>query len=532
MESAIEIASNPSSDLNARSRALDLLSQLRSEPQGWQVCLSFVVRDPRPSEVVRHVALDIINNAIRTRQLDAQGLDFVRANMMEYIRNVYSVDGGSNPATDSANIQNKATQIITSLFLFLYATQWTNFFHDMVNLTVGAGSCTRDNLRGVRFYLRVLNSVHDEIADVLVLRTPEEQKRSNDLKDLVRERDAKMIVSSWHEILMQWRAKDATVVEHCLTAVKRWVAWTDISLIINDSFLTIMFQLLSPLHSATKTILMATETFTEIVGKKMAAENKLELIEILKVNDVISQLTESKPLRELRSTPDYDIDLAEAVAKLVNNTMYDIIKALESVQDGVPVSIRGNSQLKIFLPHLLRFLSDEYDELCSTVIPCVTDLLTLLRKKAKANSVLYVENASMLPPLLNAVIAKMKYDDTSSWGNEDSQTDEAEFQELRKRLNVLQQAIASIDQALYVDSISNVVITAFDNFQRQGRNVDWRDIDLAMHEMYLFGELGLRGGALYSKTRPVSAPAERLVGMMSKMVESSIYFLCTSDSMH
>ncbi|MCJ1261975.1 pre-tRNA nuclear export protein [Lobaria immixta] len=444
---------------------------------------------------------------------------------MVYIQNVYGVgDGAGNLTPDSVNIQNKIAQTATYLFVFLYATEWTSFFSDMLSLTAAAGTTVRDNLRGAAFYLRVLNAVHDEIADILVPKLEHERTRDNELKDLVRRRDAKTIALSWQEILFEWRGKNSSLVAQCLAAVRRWVAWTDISLFINDPFLNILFELITPPQSTAQddTTFVATETFTEILGKKMSAGDKLELIDVLKVRDVVSQLIESKGLRELRATPNYDTDLAEAVAKLVNNAMYDIIKALESVQDGEPTSIRGNAQLNTYLPYVLRFFSDEYDEICSTVIPCMTDLLALFRKKAKMNSTFCSENAGMLPPILNAVIAKMKYDDTSAWGNEDSQTDEAEFQELRKRLGVLQQAVASVNENLCLDTISNLVIEAFGKFQSQQGHIDWRDLDLAMHEMFLFGELSLKNGGQYSKGKPASPAAERLIGMMVKLVGSEI----------
>lgn len=534
MENAIEIAFNPGSDQNTKSQALQFLNQIRTEPQGWQVCLSFVVRDPRPSEVVRHVALDIINEAIRAGRLDAPNLMFVRENLMIYIQNVYGAgNSGGNLTPDSVNIQNKIAQTATYLFVSLYATDWTTFFNDMLSLTATAGTTIRDNLRGATFYLRVLNAVHDEIADILVPKLPHERTMDNNLKDLVRQRDAKLIALSWQEILLEWKGKNAPLVAQCLAAVRRWVAWTDISLVVNDPFLNILFQLVTPPQSPTQddTTFVATETFTEILGKKMAASDKLELIDVLKVRDVVSQLIESKGLRELRATPNYDTDLAEAVAKLVNNAMYDIIRALESVQDGTPTSVRGNSQLNTYLPYVLRFFSDEYDEICSTVIPCMTDLLALFRKKAKMNSTFCSENSGMLPPILNAVIAKMKYDDTSAWGNEDSQTDEAEFQELRKRLGVLQQAVASVNEDLCIQTISTLVMEAFQKFQSQQGHIDWRDVDLAMHEMFLFGEFGLKNGAQYSKGKPVSPAAELLIGMMAKLVGSGMLQFATRTTM-
>lgn len=481
-----------------------------------------MVREPRPSEIVRHVALDILNDAIRTRRLDTQSLVFMRDSLMVHIRKVYGyTENRGNVVSDPVNIQNKVTQTLTYLFCFLYSTEWPSFFTDILSLSINSVTTTRDNAPGVEFYLRVLSSVHDEIADVLVPKTIEERQRDNDLKDLVRQRDVKIIALSWQEILVQWKSKDTSIVAQCLATVRRWVIWIDISLVVNDPFLNILFEFVTPpqLGQADLTF-AATETFVEIMSKKMNPTDKLELIGILRIDDVVSQLIKSRALQESRSTPDYDTDLAESVAKLVNNTVFDIVKALDSVQDGTQVFVCGNGQLNTFLPYVLRFFSDEYDEICSTVIPCMTDLLALFRKKAKSNNAFYLENASMLPSILNAVILKMKYDETSIWGNEDAQTDEAEFQELRKRLQVMQQTIASVNDVLYIDTISSIVIGTIDKYQNEGGQLNWREIDLALHEMFLFGDHGLKNGGLYSKTKPVSPAAERLIGMMFKLTGS------------
>jgi len=146
----------------------------------------------------------------------------------------------------------------------------------------------------------------------------------------------------------------------------------------------------------------------------------------------------------------------------------------------------------------------------------MTDLLTFLRK-AKPLPPVY---SAMLSPILNAIIQKMRYDETSDWGSEDEQTDEAEFQELRKRLQVLQKSVSAVDEDLYVDILSNLVGNTFQKLGQQGGQMDWRDLDLALHEMYLFGELTVPNGGLYTKSQPSGVAAERLIIMMAKMVES------------
>ena len=528
VQNAIEIAWNPRAEQSLKSQAFDFLNQLRSEPQGWQVCFLLALRDPKPSEVVRLVSLDIVNHAIKAGHLEALDMIFLRDNILAYMQNTYGAAGSGNVQVDPVSIQNKITQTVTNLFAALYAIHWTSFFHDVLNLTLTTSSTSRDNAAGVMLYLRILVSVHDDIGDVLLPRTPEEQRRDNDLKDLIRQRDTAMIASSWHAIIEYWRSRDDSIVKLCLAVIGRWVTWTEISLAVNDSLLGLLFEYLNsqqrsdsndPFYERRDA---AIEAFIDILSKKMSASDKIALIDVLMVNKAVIQLVESRELAELRFTANYDTDLAEGVAKLVNNVVCDIVKALDSPQSNESVSQRGIEQLKTFLPHVLHFLSDEYDEICSTVIPCLTDLLTFLRKKAKSSSTLAPGSSAMLPPILDVVISKTKYDETSSWGQDDAQTDEAEFQELRKRLHVLQKAIAAVDENMYIEKIRNVVVSTFDKFQTQNGQLDWRDLELAMHEMELFGELSSRPG-LYSKTKTVTLAAEQLIDMMFKLVESGMF---------
>lgn len=456
---------------------------------------------------------------------------------MSYIQQAYGGAGTSNAAPDSLALQNKFVQTLTFLFMAMYPTAWTSFFGDILALTSMAGSSYKDNIIGVSLYLRIIITIHDEIGDTLIPRSPTELKRDNELKDLVRQRDVQLIASAWHEILGQWRSRDDTTIGLALTGIGRWVTWIDISLVLNDALLGLLFDQLEPQRSSDQDPKLAGKretsiaTFTEILGKKMASVDKLKLIEILKVKDVVSQLINSRSLSELRSTSDYDTDLAEHVAKLVNNTVSDIIKALDGARDGDEVLQSGSAQLHIFFPYVIRFLSDEYDETSSTVIPCLTDLLTLMRKKKSSNSSFLSDNPMILPLILDTVIGKIRYDETFEWGNEDTRTDEAEFQDLRKRLHVLQQAVAAVDEPMYIQKISNVVIGTFDSYQTQNGQLDWRHLDLALYEMFLFGEISLKYGGIYSKNAATSPASEQLIRMMFKLVESGMDLItCTTSS--
>ena len=475
---------------------------------------------------MRHFSLEVVNAAAQAGLIDPQALGYVRNGLLVYLRQVYGGDAAAAGA-DSANIQNKVAQTVTFLFSALYASGWEGFFDDMLSLTYkSAGSAGRDNPLGIVFYLRVVNSIHDEIGDVLVSRSRSEQDKANTLKDLIRQRDMTKIASSWQELLTEWADGNDAIVEMALRAVGSWVSWIDIGLVVNQTMLDLLFQQLGRAQKAElrageeKVREAAVNVFTEIIGKKMKTEDKIDMIAFLNLDSIVSQLSNSPPLHENRFTSKYDTDLAETVSKLVNITVIDIVRALD--HDGVTAECKekANGLLQIFLPHILRFFSDEYDEVCSTVIGCVTDLLSYFRKVAKTHPSLAAQHSTILLPILKAVIAKMRYDDTSSWGDEDEQTDEAEFQELRKRLGILQQIVASVDEQLYMEAVSEVVGATFENLRQSGAQLDWRDLDLALHEMFLFGDIAVRAGSLYTKGQPNNPAAERLIGMMERMVES------------
>ncbi|PIB01757.1 Exportin-T [Cercospora beticola] len=525
VESAIELAFNPTTDQNLKAQAYEFLNVLKQDPNAWQVCLALFTQQPAPSEVVRLVCLEVVNNAVQTQRLDRGGLSDVRYRLMEYVRRRYSPGSAE---TDTPTIQNKVTQTLTYLFTSLYASDWTEFFDEFIALASSGSEIGADGAYGgAVLLLRILGSIHDEIADVMIPRTQDEQRRSTELKDLIRARDVNKIATVWQEILSRWRQLDLALVEMCLRTIAKWVSWIDIWLVINERIQSALLEIagqqgtFSADSREAKARDAAIDTFTETVGKKMQPNDKIELINYLNLGSIVGQLVVSPALAELRSTSDYDTDLAETVAKLVNNVVFDVVKVLDNDNIDAQTRTKADEQLQTFVPYLLRFFADEYDEICSAVIPSLTDLLTMFRKLNKSKGGLPGHYSAMLQPILDAIIAKMKYDDTANWGDEDEQTDEAEFQELRKRLHVLQQTVAAVDETMYMDTLTRVVANTLGQLGSEDRP-NWRDLDLALLEMHHFGELAIRNGGLYSKSKPTSEAASRLVEMMSTLVASDL----------
>lgn len=175
------------------------------------------------------------------------------------------------------------------------------------------------------------------------------------------------------------------------------------------------------------------------------------------------------------------------------------------------------------MPLLLRFFQDQYDEVSAAVFPVTNELLNLFRKEKKAAGALPESHAQMLPLILNAIILKTKYDSETEWGDEDEQTDEAEFEELRRKLKTMQDAVSTIDENLYMESISQLVENTFSRVAGGG-SVDWHELDLALYEVFTFGELVSKYGGIISKGKPSGPAAEKLVNMLGKLMNCSEYF--------
>lgn len=522
IENAIGIAWNPRSEEGLKAQAFEFLNQLRSDPQGWQICLTLFTRSPKADEIVRFVSLEVVNNALQTQQIDAQSSHFLKDTLLEYTRRIYG--SGSDTELDSSSLQNKLTQTLTLIFTITFRDAWQSFFDDMLALTrTSSSSSEPDHLIGTHLYLRILSAIHDEIADVLMSRSAAETKRNVELKDLVRTRDVGKVVSSWMQILRTWVNRDNRVVELCLKVMGKWVSWIDISLVVNQESVNVLLQLAgraAPKGQEDKIRDGAIDCFTEIVSKKMKPNDKIELLYFLKLADIIAQLSASPPLNELRTTPDYDNDMAEAVGKLVNAAIYDIVRVLEDPAADEATKSKANELLQIFIPLALRFFSDEFDEICTTVISSLADALALFRKTKPLSP----QFTAMLTPILNAIIMKMRYDDSATWAEEGAETDEAEFLDLRKRLQVLQKTVAAIDESLYMEIVSTVIAGTFQDLEQHKSNVDWRDLDLALHQMFLFGELALPNSGLHAKKGPSTVAGERLIVMMKNMVQSGKLF--------
>ncbi|RUO96816.1 Exportin 1-like protein-domain-containing protein [Jimgerdemannia flammicorona] len=209
--------------------------QIKASPDGWQLCLSLFVKEPK-----------------RFNTLDVNAVHYIRQTLMDFINRDYVLSRSADEEVPF--LKNKFAHTITLLFINVYPSTWPTFFDDFLALihtdptstasSTAPGSIKPTNHRAVDFFLRLCLSIDEEIARLDVPRGREQIARNVVIKDAMREGDIRRLATKWFELLQEYRVRDPSISEMALRIVGHYVAWMDISLVVNDVVIGLLYQLL------------------------------------------------------------------------------------------------------------------------------------------------------------------------------------------------------------------------------------------------------------------------------------------------
>ncbi|KAG5437058.1 hypothetical protein PCANB_001179 [Pneumocystis canis] len=455
---------------NIDQAAIAFCDQIKNSPEGWQICLSLFTKIPKISKQTRLFTLQVLEYAIKLRvnDLAPESLNFIKNQIFQWVVQEFSPTNTEN--IDPPFLHNKLSHFFALLFITLYSTSWPSFFIDILTLIQNSSSQDgKPYFKAAEFYLKILLSIDEEIADQLVPREPNQIHRNNSLKDKIRQNDMHHLTESWYRLMIEYQQINKDIVELCMKVISKYVSWIDISLIVNNSYMSFIFRLLDDQQLRS----IACETLVEIVRKKMKHIDKLELIFLLNISDHISKLN-------LTDDPDF----IENVAELVNSQASELICICSDDSLTKETYLKAKSLLFNMVPFILRFLSDKYNNISSAVFPALTDLLALIRKQNKKDQIKSSEQ-NLLESILNALMIKTKYDESSNWSNDIQTNENVEFLEMRKKLKIFQNTIGSINYDLYSNYILNMVTSGLNKALSE---VNWRNLELILYEVFSFGE--------------------------------------------
>ncbi|KAI7907870.1 armadillo-type protein [Cokeromyces recurvatus] len=504
IEQAVMYALGPQVDPNLKAQANAYCEQVKNSDDGWQLCIQLFMKEPKALPEARFFSLQVLENTLRNRfdTLDNVAVEYIQQTMMEYLRREF-VDNTIS-GSEEAFIRNKAAQLLTLLFIHVYPTTWPSFFKDIMAVAkTPAGTPSHE--KAADFFLRLCISIDEEIARLDIPRTREEVIRNTAIKDTMRLGDIQLLASFWFELLQEFRSVNPAIAQLVLKNIGSYVAWMDIALVVNDQVMNVLYDLLSD----TNLRISACECLADVISKGMLPMDKLNMLQMLNLTDILGRLDLSEP------------EFVEYVARLINAMGTELCKiyAEPSLQaDGKQTAWNMIDQVT---PYLLKFLANEYDDTSSAVFPFVNDMLYIFKRQKKQMQPFSQGQHEFLGSLLNVVIMKLRYDDETDWNNdEDEPEDEALFFEMRKNLRIFAEHISAINEELYVRYIHTFVMSTFKKYET-GTELNWRDVELCVYVLYCYGE-ALAKAAMIFVTPNNNDILTPLGEMVSEMVSSNI----------
>ncbi|EEB07567.1 karyopherin Los1 [Schizosaccharomyces japonicus yFS275] len=495
---AVQIALDASADPAIKEQATSFLNSLKDTAGGCTLCLEVFSSGQTSDASTRLVVLQLLVEAVRSGTVLSVFPDFLKVLQEKLWAYILARQFVGEPPY----INNTLQHLLSLLLVRTYPQQWPDFFSGFHTLIDGVGTGAGDAV--VEFYAKTLLAIGEEIGDVLTPHTSEEMQRIADVKDAIRSNDVSNIISHvYNTMLRSSEANKNNLVELCLQVIANWVSWIDINFVVNEPFLNALYSFLQSNDLRNTTC----RTLVEIVYKKMKPPEKLNILNLLNLNYFISQLRQQS-----EADPAFD----EELARLVNAQGVELVNICLNASSaglGADAVESASALLSQTLGHLIYYLSNEYDETSEAVFPFLTDVLTMLRKEASGAKTMDSTRQELLVSILNAVVKKMKYDDSEEWDDDAESEEEAEFLELRKKLKTFQDAIGAIDSKLYNEYMYDAISTSVTNAASMSAGRSWQLMEFALFELYIFGE-GVKGSAAFITADKQPTNLSRLLALV------------------
>ncbi|THV03246.1 ARM repeat-containing protein [Dendrothele bispora CBS 962.96] len=525
---AISIASDPRQNALHQEAIAYLNTIQQNATETWRLALQLFMdvtsegTRKYPAQA-RFYALRVLDEFLDNRfePFEQEIFQTLQQTLVSYIQSEYVY--GSAEA-NAPYLRNKFSHTLTLFFLCTYVDQWPSFFADLFILIRPSEDPSKPFNRHVTLlFFHLILEISGEVADQMLKAARQfsnaRHARDGRVRDAVRERDAVRIndavltiVSEATEKMTLFRKDqdnmgskreldDAEeVVDWGIRTFASYVGWIDINLTVTPTTVPLLFALLAdqslPIRLATSAALL------RIVSKGLKKpEDKLQLIKVLSLGQVIDALeskTRSQQIERGLDTDEGEESYREALGKLLNVLGLELIKLKEpNNDDELPSEAEVRAEAAVLLnqilPVLVRFMSDEYDDTCSTVFPLLQMILSMYKRARKSSSgPIEAEKRNFLTSLLQVMLGKMKWDEEANPDDVDDD-DNAEFEKLRKDLRTFMDSVLVIDQELVTNAVRSLALTTIEAY-KSNVGTKWNDAELGIYMVYIFGEINKSGG--------------------------------------
>lgn len=404
----------------------------------------------------------------------------------------------------------KRTKIGVVLSLLIQADfpeRWQTAFYELAQLATNSED--RDNTDIIRkdIYLRTLDAFCDEIVEDTTV------EKNTLIKDTVRglrnnllpasvpseHSVSAMIIQSILEIfktcIRSIYNSSSNELRHmqkipikCLAVLKRFISWSDLSLILDGEVLMVLFTCVDQAGPGdpddeegslpSQLAVEALECLQEILNKGMEEHKKIQVIIKL---DILTKIANSGvDLTELDRT---HTTVVIKVAELLAIVGLELLTYYFSPSDSEELQWIS-SQFEILMP--LFFLCFAYDDIdvSGAVIDLASKLVMTLEmevKESKSTSMKYLI-APHIPKLLSIMFNQMKYPENFEFDYEDE--DEAEEELYRSELRKFNQTLIRVAPELSLEFLC----TSLSQVQTPLSSAKTRDLEAVLRLIYHYCE--------------------------------------------
>jgi exportin-T len=315
----------------------------------------------------------------------------------------------------------------------------------------------------VDIYLRIMNSIDQEVVSLEVTRTKEQFYHNSLIKDKMREQSLPSIIDSWYKLIAHYSVTNLKIARHVFEVLNCYIGWIDINLIVNERSL----QLFSSVVLIPQLREIVIDCFSQVIAKGMPDKEKLGLISTLNLTTFIQTIQ--------ISNDEQDIDFQESVACLINLCGTSITEASSALylagdQEGGKL---GEMLLQHFLILAFKFMNHPDDGVSEETLPFLQKYITLVKKNKNAD-----DQREQISMLLNIIKNKISLDDQFDFDKMNEY--ESQTLDFRKTLFNLFKSIVSIHPQLAAEMVQshlNVI-----------QNMDPFAIEGTLQLFYLLGE--------------------------------------------
>lgn len=472
---AVEIAYSATTDASLKSQAVDFINQIKASPQAWETCLNLIQSD-QISPNAKFFAFQIINDQMP--QLDDAQKSKLNQVVLTHLKAI--IDSNK---LDDLFIRNIMSKTLALIFVHSTLTVYPNLIKDLLALATTAEG--QFNSIASDYYSRTLMMIHQEIGDQMIARDQASIDRNTLLKDAIRANDMIIMTQSWKNLLVYFTKVEDNklvndIINNIIQCIGGYVSWIEINLILDQDLMQILYLFLTSETNSSRKI-ATSNTFNDILHKKMTSTKKLELIQFLNLSPILTNFLNNIDVNSL------DFDVALSFSKLINQIGSEIVLLLDlATEEELSLAqFRNLSCEKIIevLPLTLKFLNHEFDDISLEVFPFIGNFLLFLKKNITSQyDFASISNDELLTTLMKSIIMKLKFSDDQD-GDDDDEVEQ--FNEVRSKLVLFIDSIVVINDSLSLD----VLINFLNEFFSSSNNNDWKIIELGIFILNYFSDM-------------------------------------------